>query len=284
MRILKKKNVILVYVICLALMVFGSFFDEQISGVLYNQSNLYGVGMASFGEFPFLLSWWIGGTIALHLYQIEKKKSYLFLTAFSYLFGCVVFAQPVIHLPFVNAIIGIVIEAILGILCSRWIYQNLDTTNVNQLKSVMQIILGVAFAQVLIINVVKIPWGRPRYRTLIKVLELEFTPWWKPGVWDKDWFSLLGIASEEFKSFPSGHTGDTASIFSLIYLTRVIPQFKDKEKLFTCISIVWVMCMMVSRIIMGAHFLTDVTMGFVITFTSFVIIANYCDDEKSSAN
>ena len=38
-----------------------------------------------------------------------------------------------------------------------------------------------------------------------------FMPWWQTGSSLKDTLVAAGVAGEEFKSFPSGHTGNAPS-------------------------------------------------------------------------
>lgn len=52
-------------------------------------------------------------------------------------------------------------------------------------------------------------------------------------------------------------------------LPKFIPALGKKENILKVIACIWIGCVMVSRIIMGAHFLSDVTMGMTISLVLF---------------
>jgi membrane-associated phospholipid phosphatase len=88
--------------------------------------------------------------------------------------------------------------------------------------------------------------------------------------------SFEGILDhDEFKSFPSGHTASAAYILTLITLKNVIPALRGQEKILTIAGFVWIILTAIARIVSGAHFLTDVTFGFLITFTIMWAVGSY---------
>lgn len=74
-----------------------------------------------------------------------------------------------------------------------------------------------------------------------------------------------GVASDEFRSFPSGHTGCAACAMLAILLPTVCKRLRGKERLCLIIGAVWTAVVAFSRLMMGAHFLTDVTAATAIT-------------------
>ena len=117
---------------------------------------------------------------------------------------------------------------------------------------------------------IKVFMGRQRYRTM-KVLEyyglnnlVDYTKWFEINgkrVVSEEMLAL-GIAKDGYKSFPSGHTCSWA----LIYGFAFIPDFLDvseKKRLLTksiLLSVATVTTLMLAytRILVGAHFATDV--------------------------
>lgn len=105
-----------------------------------------------------------------------------------------------------------------------------QNANREQVKKVIILFLGVMFLEIIIINVIKIPWGRPRMR-MITAQNQVFQPWWVIGSSMKDHLMSLGIAAEEFKSFPSGHSANAACAMMLGVLPCYLSKTKGKRKL-----------------------------------------------------
>ena len=83
------------------------------------------------------------------------------------------------------------------------------------------------------------------------------------------------ITKEDFKSFPSGHSG-TGMIMAmfLAYAPVFFHKLKGKETLMFYIGVAFGFLMMFSRMLVGAHFLTDTCMGSLI-----VMVVFYCTNE-----
>lgn len=112
--------------------------------------------------------------------------------------------------------------------------------------------------EVIIISLVKMGWSRSRVRMLVIHPEYFFNPWWILGSADEGEALARGISSEEFKSFPSGHTANAAV---LPYLLPILAWMSERGRNLIRPA--------ASRIGVGAHFLTDVTAG---TIVSFLIV------------
>lgn len=52
-------------------------------------------------------------------------------------------------------------------------------------------------------------------------------------------------------------------------LPEIIPQLQDKKKLLRICTYVWCIVIGASRVFMGAHFASDVTVGILLSFTLF---------------
>ena len=114
--------------------------------------------------------------------------------------------------------------------------------------------------------------------------DVSFQPWWVIGNAMKEQLLTLGVASEEFKSFPSGHTANTACAMLLCVLPLLNRKLKGKENLLFFIGVCFTFLVALSRIIMGAHFLTDVVTGMAISLVIQMIMArvifkNYSKDK-----
>ncbi len=116
---------------------------------------------------------------------------------------------------------------------------------------------------------------RPRFRTVADGTGLvPFHAWWQRCANYKEYMADFGYASEEFKSFPSGHTGEAAV---LVVVSAFIPLADEKLKKYQLPLFIGSCCFVVlvaiSRILAAAHYLSDVSMGALITLV-FTCIAN----------
>ena len=83
-----------------------------------------------------------------------------------------------------------------------------------------------------------------------------------------------GIASDEFKSFPTDHTGNAACAILLCLLPLICTKLKGKERPLFWSGVILTLLVAYSRMILGAHFLTDVTIGMGVTFVIAYIIVH----------
>ena len=72
----------------------------------------------------------------------------------------------------------------------------------------------------------------------------------------------MGIDWNDFRSFPSGHALQSMGlIFALPPLAEVYDCLKDKKTVLFAAGTVFGVLVCFSRMVMGAHFLSDVSMG-----------------------
>ena len=118
----------------------------------------------------------------------------------------------------------------------------------------------------LLINIIKVPWGRVRMRLIVSTgNESYFTNWWQAGTALKKRLVAAGVSSDEFRSFPSGHTACAACAMLLTLLPTLYRRLHDKEPLFMAIGAGWTLLGAFSRLRMGAHFLSDVSVSALLT-------------------
>ena len=126
------------------------------------------------------------------------------------------------------------------------------------------------------VTLLKSIFHRPRYRSLTLFDEINFHYWYQPCKNYKDLMAATGLTSEEFKSFPSGHAGGSA--LTLMF-AMLVPYFvKDQEKIqlpMFYTGFAWLLLVAFARIRVGAHFLSDVSMGAFLTI-AMTICANEC--------
>ncbi len=133
------------------------------------------------------------------------------------------------------------------------------------------IIFSIMFAN-LITQGIKIIFGRIRFRTMNYKNDFSlYTPWYKVNFRTS---IPEGDMVEWYKSFPSGHTTAAGSIFTTTILCDMFKKLNTKlfKILFWFISIFYVFIVALSRIIVGAHFFTDVLFGAGISLGVFFLV------------
>lgn len=233
--------------------------------------------LASYGQLPAMLCVSVAGMLLIKISKGQKK----IVVILSYLFGILfnIFAimgitmDPMLYIPHMSIVLSVMIAVIIVGVIDFIMWKLTQNANREQVKKVIILFLGVMFLEIIIINVIKIPWGRPRMR-MITAQNQVFQPWWVIGSSMKDHLMSLGIAAEEFKSFPSGHSANAACAMMLGVLPVICQKLKGKENLLSFIGIMLTLTVAFSRIIMGAHFLTDVTVGMSVTFLIEVIFVH----------
>ena len=124
-------------------------------------------------------------------------------------------------------------------------------------------------AATLIVQGLKIPFGRMRYRAMNTIGDFSYyTRWYVVnGQPDKTWMRELFGTSDACKSFPSGHTRGAAATFYLVLFAERLGVRNRK-----IIGALWAFALLfsalvaISRIMVGAHFFSDVLVGGTIGF------------------
>lgn len=282
----QEKKVILSFsVIILCLLIIASLFDQQISISFANQNSLFGTIFQIFGMFPqqlvLFLSMEILGICVFLQYQNNFIR-YLFLV-FGLAFGFWAISIMVgdwMHysnsalnnirngLPFGAAnndggssehysyMLARIITFIIWTIGTGSVYRWISRKDYSVRQELIKVaISGVAFYFVssMLIENMKLHWGRFRPYEIARAIEgAHFTHWW----------NMNGINGH--KSFPSGHT---LSGMSAVFLTFFCNRNNiKKQKIITYITIFYGLIMGISRVRIGAHFLSDVTISAVLTF------------------
>lgn len=91
-----------------------------------------------------------------------------------------------------------------------------------------------------------------------------FTQWFKKGA-NVDFY-------DHPNSFPSGHTTYSCTVFLSVLFCTAFEKLKKIAPFAFILSVVYVAVMAYSRMIAGAHYLTDVAAGAIIGYTVFILV------------
>ena len=153
---------------------------------------------------------------------------------------------------------------VLVIAANLIVYRLTRDTDPDELTRWALMVLAVWTAQAIILNVIVKPlWSRPRMRVIEVTPGLNFQPWWVIGNPDKWTYIAAGVIKDGFKSFASGHTAHAAIGLMLAGLPAAA--FKEKpsrRRVVFWTAVVVAALVAFGRIVIGAHFLSDVSCGF----------------------
>lgn len=113
---------------------------------------------------------------------------------------------------------------------------------------------------IIIMNSIKTVWGRMRFREMTDPIH-EFTRWYQ--------IVPRGGFNNTYASFPSGHSMNSAGVILLMLLPPMIPALTGREKTLHTIVYLWCAVVGISRVFMGAHFASDVTVGILLSLVIF---------------
>ncbi|MBO4927183.1 MAG: phosphatase PAP2 family protein [Clostridiales bacterium] len=104
---------------------------------------------------------------------------------------------------------------------------------------------------------------RPRYRiTLLGYEGVEFVPWYSLLKNSKFLMSFYDLVSDDLGSFFSGHAMNAMLNLAIISaFAGAFPKVKEKEKSLIILAIAISVPIMLSRMVLGDHYLSDVAFG-----------------------
>ncbi|PEC19130.1 phosphatase PAP2 family protein [Bacillus cereus] len=265
---MKNKKVIVSLTFAILLCIFA-FTDLQISHSLYEPTNKIALFLQTIGEIPAML---IALLSSMYLFKVRKNKGSrgYYLSGIGYGLIILLFAfiasfmlvKYLIISKFLIPIFMICFIAVCYMISKSWSkYDDARLRDIALIGLLSVVIVLITF------NLIKLGWGRERYRHMISIGSFEgFSKWFIPQ----------GIAkSDEFMSFPSGHSANAALVIWLSLLPEYFASLKRKKIGVWIFILMWIILVPVSRIMVGAHFASDVTVGVAISLIVFMTIKNY---------
>lgn len=262
-----RRCALVVLAVLVILMVVGSFLDLQISKLLYpgHESSL-GQFFAAFGELPAFLCFTCAGVLLFLIRgRLRRDWDVLFLITSALLvaFGLVMnIREACDNVPALPAWVAILVTVFAAAVAGAGVVLLARQCPAKTVLRFLLTLVFVSFVTMVLINVIKVPWSRARMRLLVSTgNDTYFMPWWQLGGALRQRLVGEGISPDEFRSFPSGHTACAACAMLAILLPTLKKQWHDKERVCLIVGALWTLLVAVSRIWMGAHYLTDVTMA-----------------------
>lgn len=289
MHNMQKQNYVLMSIaaaILLALTVCGSFWDLEIANAIYlgeqPSENIFGIIFSYIGIIPTFVGWSFLGASILYLSkkQIENARKRRLAVAFAILLFVLSFFYfcNTLYLSNKNAFkvhFAVAYSIGLAVICAAaYLGYRLSTRSADtQLLKKALLLAAVSLVTLLIISSTKELLCRPRFRFVLAMDEADyFRSWWQSG---RSIRASLGtdIVTDEFASFPSGHSAYSMfAIFLLPALADSVRGWGKHKPLLFALGFLWWAATALSRLTVGAHYLTDVTMAGLVTIFAYGIV------------
>lgn len=263
-----KKTYNILGLVLLLLLIIGTFFDLGIAKVVFIEGNAYSYAFEHLA--PAVYGTILMISVSLMLWTVDVKQEsklkliwfiilYLLFTAFG-LFMCYSYLGLFGAIYFVVAVVVTFIYV-----------RKIPTDSVRLYRRVGATILLTALCSMIVVESIKPIVGRVRFRAMQGDYNL-FTRWY---VINGDKYLPVVSSMEEIKSFPSGHSQWAGTTLTVSLLAAALPKWRHKEKTVFLIALLYAVIVMSSRMLQGAHFLSDVTVGFGFSFLFFILFRQW---------
>ena len=258
-----RKELKLTLLIVIVALIPLTIFDLQISELLYHPESRFGWFFESFGE---LVLSYIGMFSAWVLFRTQRERVLPFKILYGFLavfngFMAASRNKMYLNLSTVTMVLILVTYLVLFFFLAGLIKKEEE----DLVRKIAKIGLLLSLLPIIIITLLKMIWGRQRYRSMVNP-SAEFTPW----------YLIQGLTTDnEFMSFPSGHSANSSTVIWLTLLPLWLKSLRPYKTLLSIAAYLWLICVMISRVIMGAHFSTDVLVGTSITLIMFQLLKQY---------
>lgn len=265
-------EILLVFLLALIGIIIGTFLDKQISDGLVNTNSTLGAFVETLGESLAYITLPIGGTLCFAaLYKHDKIWArvigYILLVLglgmATYFLGKSFFQNNPYNKYLMKPVWGYILAFVLMLIAGTASFFLVDKGDWKTLLKVGIVMLAAMGLQFGIMTLLKKIGGRPRYRFLVDNRYdvsndgVSFLSWYQ--------FQPFKTHGDMFKSWPSGHTATATQVMLLACMAPVLRfKFKNSDIVLFMIGLAYTLFIAFSRILYGAHFLSDVSFGMLV--------------------
>lgn len=251
-----------IYLFCSILIILAVFYDLQFSLLIYNGESFFGTFFEYVGEFPIYIL--VSYCMVIFFQRNRQYKSTLQLLinvcflALAYMFLFLLFFKLYDGSFYIilDSLLALFLLAIFVLSTSFISEKKLQTLYSFCKKTILFITI------IFLLNrVIKLLWGRIRFEDLVLLEDFsKFMPFWEISPFSGN------------KSFCSGHVTSACCLLPLLILVKN-SSCKAVYKCICSLSIfAFIFLVAFSRIVYGAHFISDVTFAFLIAWICFSFI------------
>lgn len=256
-----RTEIIIFYALAAVSLVAASFYDLKIDIALNNPDNPFAVWLYRTGEFPSRLICPLAGAV---IFRCSNKKPTEICGVLLCLGGSAYMGYYISKHFFVEQFktpFGVLWGIGFGV-TALYVggFIKIPKSLKEPLLAIAVIGVAVMVVQLITVDVMKNLWGRVRFRDLLA-----------DGSYDKftSWFAVNGKNGN--KSFPSGHTAGAGMSYLLMLLPFVHKKWAGRRAFCFWCPFVYTSAVAFTRLVMGAHYLSDVTVGGIIAFSCVLI-------------
>ena len=255
----KIKDLVLVAIFA-TLLILGTEFDFRFSDSIYSIAdgrNWFDFFVAAIAKMP---AYFVTMYACVSLFVVSLDKQNIgekFVTLFIYCLGALISGMLMfedIAEIFLHGIAKYAVAFAIGLILVGYLFYMLRQRNKEDIllykKEYLVLIISIAIIVVLTFAIKEV-MERARF---IEVIQREgtMTPWYKRGTGGD--------------SMPSGHTAIACALFAAIPFFKKIDLFKGRNYLYYPVIGVFTLCVALSRISMGMHFMSDVAVAGIVAF------------------
>ena len=263
--------------------VFGSFFDLNISQAIASADNKLGLTISAIGPtIGFAGVAVMGGGFIRFALKGEYKlwQKILFWVLAAACFGVSIF-YPGGEYFGINGFYGaapkwvgylvVLLPEAAAVLLGYFLFKDCENQNMWIVFIIIIVLLLIALLGV--VPTLKDIMHRPRFR-LIEETGTDFHNWWEPCKEYQDLIKLYNTSSDNFKSYPSGHTAEASILLvTTLFLPLASKKFEKLQWPLFIASCCLIVVVAFARILAAAHFLSDVSTGLAV-MALLLVIAN----------
>ena len=275
-------------VVLVVMLAIGTFSDLQIAQAVYAPDNPVVIFVSTLGLFPMcypacvLLGVLVQRSLASQKGPFLRIVGAVVCVALAALFGALITRAVLSVLEGFGGIVGgelpstvrLVIGAVVGAALCAMGFRAGKANDAKDLARRVVAVIVVLAVSFLLIELVKNFMGRPRPRVVLTGYEgIVFSPWYQRTTGFEGLMNAYDLGKDAFKSFPSGHSLQAASLLAALYgLSLVYPGLRQRLGVALAAEIVFALVVMACRMILGAHFLSDVSTGALVSVIAFIIL------------
>ena len=263
----------IIFIGVLLVLGFGTI-DYNVSLNMVNRHSIWAEFFNMFGEFPSFVGLL---TFVAISYGGRKRSNKVLNVIYSILAFpfMLLFTYAIVFMPFryryefvesgIPQNIQILIYVLAVILFAGVVYLvfKIKPETHRKYRRAAGVVALLVVTEVILVNVLKSVWARPRMRSMESFDQFKY--WWQIN-------GPAPLTEEELRSFPSGHTANAFVMIAFL-------SFLDKDKLkiyrnFAIFALIWGTLTAISRVVLGAHFLSDVV------FSGYLTVVLYFLYEK----